>query len=92
MWSDSPRRRTEQRSALFLQETYDRIRQSQKSLINEALTVPILGRLNRFRQVVVHTVLVGRGGADRRFLEDLAHLTGGHFVDASAAQAPAKRR
>lgn len=42
-----------------------------------------LARANRFRQVVVHTVLVGRGGADRRFLESLAEETGGFFTDAT---------
>jgi hypothetical protein len=44
-----------------------------------------LERANRFRRVVVHTVLVGTSGADRRFLQDLARRTGGRFSDANAA-------
>ena len=40
-------------------------------------------RANRFRQVAVHTVLVGRAKADRTFLQDLARRTGGLFVDAT---------
>ena len=42
------------------------------------------GRLNRFRRLVVHTVLVGRERADRAFLRDLAAATGGLFADATA--------
>ncbi len=41
-------------------------------------------RANRFRRVVVHTVLVGRAQADRAFLQDLAQRTGGLFADATA--------
>ncbi|MHC5012312.1 MAG: vWA domain-containing protein [Planctomycetota bacterium] len=40
-------------------------------------------RANRFRRVVVHTVLVGTEGANRRFLQDLAALAGGRFRDAT---------
>ena len=45
-----------------------------------------LGGWNRFRQVVIHTVLAGRGKDDRRFLEDLAARTGGMFHDAVEAR------
>jgi len=41
-----------------------------------------LKRANRFRQVVIHTVLTGHDRADREFLEDLAQATGGRFSDA----------
>ena len=41
-----------------------------------------LRRENRFRRVVIHTVLTGRARADREFLEDLARSTGGRFSDA----------
>jgi hypothetical protein len=44
-----------------------------------------LGPWNRFRQVVIHTVLAGRGKDDRRFLEDLAAQTGGMFRDAAGS-------
>lgn len=37
---------------------------------------------NRFRQAAIHTVLVGSSGADRKFMERLAGVTGGRFVDA----------
>lgn len=43
-----------------------------------------LERANRFRQVVVHTVLTGHARADRAFLEDLARSTGGRFSDGAA--------
>lgn len=41
-----------------------------------------LVRANRYRRVVVHTVLAGRARADRAFLEELALATGGRFSDA----------
>jgi hypothetical protein len=41
---------------------------------------------NRFRQVAVHTVLVGEVGADRRFMEDLAAATGGRSRAAGASR------
>ena len=43
-----------------------------------------LERANRFRRVVIHTVLTGRARADREFLEDLARSTGGRFRDAGS--------
>jgi HEAT repeat protein len=41
-----------------------------------------LERANRFRRVVIHTVLTGQERADREFLADLARSTGGRFSDA----------
>lgn len=41
-------------------------------------------RANRFRRVAVDTVLVGRDGADRTFMRDLADATGGRFEEAVA--------
>jgi len=43
-----------------------------------------LKRANRFRQVVIHTVLTGHARADLEFLEDLSASTGGRFSDAGA--------
>jgi hypothetical protein len=40
-----------------------------------------LEKRNRFRQVVVHTVLTGRAAADRDFMRKLAESTGGRFTD-----------
>jgi HEAT repeat protein len=36
-----------------------------------------LRRINRFRRVMIHTVLVGEKGTDERFMKDLATLTWG---------------
>jgi HEAT repeat protein len=38
-------------------------------------------RLNRWRRVVIHTILLGEKGTDRRFMKELAALTGGQAVD-----------
>ena len=39
-------------------------------------------RLNRWRRVRIHTILLGKKGTDRKFMRDLAALTGGLAVDA----------
>ncbi|MHC4931706.1 MAG: HEAT repeat domain-containing protein [Planctomycetota bacterium] len=38
-------------------------------------------RLNRWRRVVIHTILLGEKGTDRKFMKALAALTGGRAVD-----------
>ncbi len=40
-------------------------------------------KANRFRRVAIDTVLVGKDGADREFMQDLADATGGRFEDAT---------
>ena len=39
-----------------------------------------IARLNRWRRVQIHTILVGTEGTDRRFMAALAELSGGHAV------------
>ncbi|MDA1193868.1 MAG: hypothetical protein O2894_01650 [Planctomycetota bacterium] len=41
-----------------------------------------LPRVNRFRRLAIHTVLVGDKGADRQFMQDLAAATGGRYQQA----------
>lgn len=45
--------------------------------------LPEFVKANRFRRVVVDTVLVGKKGSDRKFMADLADATGGRFEDAT---------
>ena len=39
-------------------------------------------RHNRWRRVVIHTILLGTKGTDRKFMASLAGATGGRAVDA----------
>ncbi|MCK5579287.1 MAG: hypothetical protein KAI63_07175, partial [Planctomycetes bacterium] len=39
-----------------------------------------LKKNNRYRKIVVHTVLTGRTGTEAKFMKDIAEVTGGMFM------------
>ncbi|NUN50755.1 MAG: HEAT repeat domain-containing protein [Candidatus Brocadiae bacterium] len=55
-------------------------RPSYGACVDEDHFLDELARLNRYRRVMIHTVLTGKNGTDRKFMEALASATGGQAV------------